>query len=116
MIVVLIASIPMWLLPSTLFASDVTDSAATKQAQPASRGVGSPGSFQVPTRRMVFFGQHTAFEVEEKIESESEREASTVDTLPLDLSQHALVISRFGAMSAEARLSVLQSRALPLIC
>jgi hypothetical protein len=113
MIAVLIVSIPMWLAPSVLLAG-VAHSAATKHTKPE-RQVDSPGSFQVPTRQMLFFGRHTAFEAEEKVETESEREASDVDTLPLDLSQHALTVFRVGALSAEARLSILQSRALPLI-
>jgi hypothetical protein len=115
MIAVLIACIPMWLAPSALFASGVARSLATKHTKPE-RQVDSPGSFQVPARELLFFARHTAFEAEEKVETESEREASDVDSLPIDLRQHALVISRIGAMSAEARLSVLQSRALPLIC
>jgi hypothetical protein len=115
-VVVLIAWMPVWLSPSALFASVVTDSAAVHHAKPARRGTGTPESWRLPAALAQFFGRHTALEPEESVESAAQNEARIAGTFPLLRSQHDPVISRISAMIVQARLSVLQSRALPLIC
>ena len=113
---VLIASIPVWLSPLALFASAVTHSAAVDHAKPARRGVETPDPSRLPSRQVQFFGTHTASEPEESVESATELEAPIVGTLPPLRLQHHPVISRLVAMGVQARLSALQSRALPLTC
>jgi hypothetical protein len=114
--VVLIASIPVWLSPSALFASVVTHSTAVHHHKPAGRAMGTTDLWRLPVAQVQFFGWHTASEPDEDLESAVHTEAPILGALPLPRTQHDPAISRIGAVSVQARLSVLQSRALPLIC
>ncbi len=115
-IVVLIASIPVWLSPISLFVSVVTHSPAEHHAKPPRRGIGGPDSFQVPSWHVQIFGEHTAAEPEDRLESRAQSEARIVGMLPLPQTPHHPRIPRLGAVSIEARLAILQPRDLPLIC
>lgn len=67
-------------------------------------------------RHLQFLGRHTASEPEVSVETGEQSEAPIAGLLPLPVSPHHPVISRLGAVSVEARLSLLQSRDLPLNC
>lgn len=115
-VVVLIASVLVWLSPSALLASVVPRSAAGHRAKPARRGTGTPDSWRRPAGQVHFFGGHVAPESEERAESAVQSEAPIVGRLPLLRSPHRRVISHIRNLSVQGRLSTLHSRALPLIC
>ncbi len=112
-IVILAALIPMWLSPPGAYAKDVILAAPVHVATQADRDRRQVAS---PLEVFDLLDRHYAFESEENRESEVERDIPAFCSLPLMPLQIQAVISRIGAISEHARISVLHSLALPMLC
>ena len=74
------------------------------------------GNFALPPDALQHLGRHMACESEENREWEVESWTPIPCTLPFMRLQNRPVISRIGAVSEQARLSLLHSLALPMLC
>ncbi len=92
------------------------DAPSGAQLVNGSHAIRESGRLTLPLDALQHLGRHIAYESEENRESEVESHAPILCTLPTVRLQNTPVISRIGAVSEQARVSVLLSLALPMLC
>ncbi len=114
-ILMLATLVSLWLCPVSVYATPTTQ-VASICAGNISHAQQETGQLASPLNALQQHRQHLACETEETRESETEFGAQALASMPFLQSLNHSVISRIAAIDEQAKLSVLHSRVLPMLC